>query len=88
VSQPEPIPKWRLVLYACLAAGGVAGIGVVLHEPFLFVAAVFAGALVGGLGLLLNKASASRNGMGLPRWFMIISLLIVIVRILLLLHKR
>jgi len=96
VSQPEPIPKWRLVLYAFIAVGGAAGIEVALQQPFMFVAvvAVLVGAFVVGFGLLSSKASkadleAARRGQTGRRLRAIIVLLAAgAVLMQFLLHKK
>jgi hypothetical protein len=62
----EPPPKWHLVLLGCLAAGGVAGLGLFLHDRALVFASVFCGLFVGGFGFLLigARSRAMSTGVG------------------------
>lgn len=55
----KPVPIWRIVLYGILAATGVAALGYYQNDHRLYIAAVFCGVFIGGVGFLLSWAGSN-----------------------------
>jgi hypothetical protein len=53
---PEQVPIWRIIMYACIAAGGVAALGLYFHDRGMVAYSAMGGILVGGFALLITRA--------------------------------
>jgi hypothetical protein len=94
----EPPPKWHMLVLGCVAAGGVAALGLYFHERAMIYFAVFCGVFVAGFGLLLIRARSTAVSIPVqarPTTYSIVQYARLIVIVLLLasivlsyLHKR
>jgi len=55
----KQLPAWRILCWVALAAACLAALAVYFHDRALLIASPFAGAAIGGFGLLLNWSQTS-----------------------------